>query len=252
MPEAIYYKSCISEKGLRQVNEDCFLLSAHKSGHGTAFLISVMDGVGGVDRGEIAAAYVKQSLQSWFDITKDSLFSKTIPEIQQELAQEINAIHKNLLHSSKIKNKSYGTTLTCIVSVNQKYIIAQVGDSRAYIAYRGQIHQMTKDQTQYVQAMERGEEIPAGKEKKYRSTLLTCIGNDIGCKPVFYDGILPYEYELLLCTDGFYKRQERSDFEHFFTSKEDPEIKLKEMVQAVMDRGEKDNITAVYFRKEVN
>lgn len=246
--KARYYKSCITNKGTRRLNEDSYFVEFVETTSSFGIFAAVADGLGGLDRGEIVSGYIKQSLCKWYRSVGASLFQKTNEEIKEMLNEEITNIHKVLLLNAQKKKIVYGSTLTAILITNSRFIIAHVGDSRAYIYYRDIIRQLTKDQTQYQKLMESGEEIPAAKKQKMQSTLLQCIGNST-LTTRFYEGILPDEYELLLCTDGFYKHQSKEEIKEFFTKALPLQRRLNSVVTTLLERGESDNITAVLIKK---
>lgn len=252
MENVNYEHSYISKRGCgngHALNEDSYCMLTHsKNANCCSFFSMVADGIGGKERSEIASAYLKQSLAKWYQDKADSLYEHTTKEIMEMLDEEIRSCHAFLKYTAEQSGYSYGSTLTLLLIINSRYIVAQVGDSRAYLSYRGIIRPLTKDQTLYQKKVDLGEEIPKEKERKLRSTVLQCIGaGDL--TPRYYEGSLPAEYEALVCTDGFYKKLHPEDLERFFLSKDFLQEKLQRTVSLLYDRGEKDDITAVVLKK---
>ena len=246
--KAKYYKASLTEKGRRRLNEDCYLVLSKETDKNLGYIVLVADGLGGLDRGEIVSGYIKQSLKKWYEEKAEDLFMMSTHDIKLALNEEICNIHEVLVANSISKETSYGSTLTCFLCMNSRYVIAHVGDSRCYISYRKNIRQLTKDQTQYQKMLDANEEIPPDKKAKMQSTLLQCIGHG-RLSPHYYEGILPDEYELLLCTDGFYRKLSQEDITKFFLSNHPLDVKLKETTNLVLSRNETDNITAVLLKK---
>ena len=246
--KAKFYKASLTEKGRRRLNEDCCQVLSKETNNNFGYMVLVADGLGGLERGEIVSGYIKQSLKKWYEEKAEDLFKMSTHEIKHALNEEIYSIHEVLLANSISKKTSYGSTLTCFLCMNSRYVIAHVGDSRCYISYRNNIRQLTKDQTQYQKLLDAHEEIPAEKKVKMQSTLLQCIGHG-KVSPHYYEGIMPDEYELLLCTDGFYRKLTNEDITRFFLSKNMLDVRLKETVNMILSKGETDNITAVLLKK---
>lgn len=252
--KAKYYTSYITDKGKRKLNEDSYLVIQKNNLLNNCILAMVADGVGGLKRSEIAANYLKESIEIWFKKNVNSFFVSSNEEIKEKLDDEIRNIHKFLLlNTQKSENPSemtYGTTMTLLLIVNSKYIICHVGDTRCYISYLKTVKQLTKDQTEYQSIVDCSGKIPEDPQKlnRCKSNILQCIGRG-KVKPHYYDGILPAEYNLLLCTDGFYRKLSSKEITVILNSTLDPYEKLKKTKDELRQRTESDDITAIIIKK---
>jgi serine/threonine protein phosphatase PrpC len=104
---------------------------------------------------------------------------------------------------SEQDKRGMGTTATVLVLLPQRYLIGQVGDSRAYLLREGRLHQLTKDHS-YVQ-----EQVDAGlltpdqaRVHPYSNVITRCVGAGVDVAPDIYFGSLEKGDILLLASDG--------------------------------------------------
>lgn len=191
----------LSDAGLsRSNNEDRVITITHPNNINLKFL-AVADGVGGRESGEIASNFAISTLEKWFLNLPEETINNT-RKLSKYLTNMVQCIN-NCLYVIKSYRTGCATTLTCAIINEKRTVIANVGDSRAYIVRENALEQITKDDSIVWSYYEQGE---LTKEQlrfhKYRSLITKCIGTDYGTKPDItilenntYDGIL-------LFTDG--------------------------------------------------
>lgn len=91
------------------------------------FLNVIADGAGGSENGEKASIELVSGLKEWFELIPDELFNN-IDVIIELLKQKIIEIDKKIEKNYK---KSY-TTFVLALTIYDKTIIANIGDSQAY------------------------------------------------------------------------------------------------------------------------
>ena len=91
------------------------------------FLNVIADGAGGSEKGEKASNKTVTELKKWFELLPDELF-EDINIIIELLKQKINEIDTQITQKYE---KSY-TTVVLALTINDKTIIANIGDSTAY------------------------------------------------------------------------------------------------------------------------
>ena len=89
--------------------------------------------MGGLQKGELASATAVRHFSRWFDKElpyqlKDFNW-EGLSEAWKRLIENLNGIILRYGDKNKI---TLGTTLTAFLSIDDRYIIAHVGDSRAY------------------------------------------------------------------------------------------------------------------------
>ena len=131
----------------------------------------------------------------------------------------------------------------------QRYLIGQVGDSRAYLMRDGRLHQLTKDHS-YVQ-----EQVDAGlltpdqaRVHPYSNVITRCVGAGIDVAPDIYFGSLEKGDVLLLASDGLTGMLEDEQLVNILGSKGGPQAWVDRMVSEANRRGGLDNITAIVIR----
>jgi PPM family protein phosphatase len=131
----------------------------------------------------------------------------------------------------------------------QRYLIGQVGDSRAYLMREGRLHQLTKDHS-YVQ-----EQVDAGlltpdqaRVHPYSNVITRCVGAGVDVAPDIYFGSLEMGDILLLASDGLTGMLEDEQLVNILQSNGGPQAWVDRMVAEANRRGGLDNITAIVVR----
>ena len=191
----------LSDTGLaRENNEDRVTTVVHPQNNNLK-LLAVADGVGGYENGEVASNFAIMTLQKWFTNLNEDLINDS-KYIKKSIIQIIKFIN-NYLYIVKSCRNGCGTTLTCAIVNNNDTIIANVGDSRAYIVKNNEITQITRDDSLVWYYYESGD---LSKEQirfhKKNSLITKYVGPDFNVEPEItkisnktYDG-------LFLFTDG--------------------------------------------------
>jgi protein phosphatase len=142
-----------------------------------------------------------------------------------------------------------GTTATVLVLMPSRYLIGQVGDSRAYLLRDGQLQQLTKDHS-YVQ-----EQVDAGlltpdqaRVHPYSNVITRCVGAGVDVAPDIYFGSLEQGDVLLLASDGLTGMLEDEQLINIHASDDSPQVWVDRMVAEANRRGGLDNITAIVIR----
>lgn len=185
---------------LRPTQEDAVIALVHPEDDRIK-LLSVADGMGGKQYGDIAANYVLEKFGYWFLEQPLSLFSDVfmLKEILFRLVMECNQHFITEYGSGEV-----GTTLTLALVLQEDTVILHLGDSRCYFYKSGEIKQITEDDSDvwlYYKYQHVDKEW-----LRYFSTsniIYNCIGiSHASCQPHVY--IFPNDsYKtLLLTTDG--------------------------------------------------
>lgn len=129
---------------VRENQEDAVLLVKDKDIQNFKMMV-VADGMGGKQKGEIASHIIITKLKEWFESLN--------MEEKEKYFKDITSIEDNL--KGKIQEVSFdvdwhlygmgGATIVCAIIGNNNTIIANVGDSRAYIIKNGKLEQVTID-----------------------------------------------------------------------------------------------------------
>ena len=75
-----------------------------------------------------------------------------------------------------------GTTMTAAVLEGERLVIAQVGDSRAYLLHQGKLQQLTRDHSLMADMIEAGQLTPEeARTHPQRSVITRALGSDPAC-----------------------------------------------------------------------
>ena len=189
----------LSDAGLlRENNEDSAISILHPQNQGIK-LLAVADGVGGKEKGEIASNFAIETLREWFTHTEATHLNNSRFLIK-ELPKVIKFIN-NFLYITQQEECS--TTLTCAIINESDTIIANIGDSRAYIVQEDEVVQITKDDSLVWYYYEQGELSKDQIRFHRKNSLITkSVGSNMDVDPEI-SKIPNKDYKgLLLFTDG--------------------------------------------------
>jgi PPM family protein phosphatase len=219
------------------------------------YAMVVADGVGGASAGEIASSSALATLVNLVLQTPDWILradEHTAAEIMKRMHDRFLEINRVLIAQARKTPRlsGMGTTLTAAWSLGQRLFLGHVGDSRAYLHRRGEMHRLTKDQTM-VQTL-----IDAGVLKshdmvarQFRNVLMQAIGME-GQKlePEVQTAELFDGDELLLCTDGLTDMVDDQTISSILSEKETSTEACHALVDRALEKGGRDNVTVVVAR----
>ena len=248
-----------TEIGRKQTNQDALLIQKAKTPKGDVALAVVCDGMGGLKKGELASAQVIRSFEKWFResfplILKSGITSEKIFSEWNEIVQKENEVLDTYGRENGI---SIGTTVTAVLAAENQYYIINVGDSRIYSVTDTKMRLLTKDQSLVMRLAERGEiKYSEIETDRRRSILLQCVGATNTVQPDCYTGDINCPTVFLACSDGFrHLISEREILGKLQPSLQNTEDSLNNTLarlsSSVLQRGEKDNITAVALHVQI-
>ena len=239
----------------KQTNQDSLLVKHGNSEVGEVLLAVICDGMGGLDKGEVASATVIREFARWFHedlpYELETLDMQVIGGKWSLMLKELNV--KIAEYGKKI-NSRLGTTFTGILMAGNEYAAVHVGDSRLY-HISTTIKQMTKDQTFVAREVSRGTlTAEQARTDKRRNMLLQCIGASAKLEPDIMTGRIE-KGVYMLCTDGFrHEISEREMFENLnpdvLRNKDIMQKKARYLIDQIKLRQEKDNISVILIKAD--
>lgn len=238
-----------TDQGLvRSNNQDTYRTEVNQSG--CAYLI-LCDGMGGARAGNVAS-------EKTAEVFLQYLQEHCAPEMQRdELAQILvdgaALANRTVYGMSKNDPEQYsgmGTTLVGGVAVENRVVLANIGDSRAYLIDGGRIAQVTEDHS-VVEEMVRAGKLTKEEARHYpgRNLITRAVGVDEAVEPDLYEVILRDGQILLLCSDGLSGMLTDSEIAEIVSSEEDLERACGTLIARACDAGGTDNITVVLYTK---
>lgn len=188
----------ISDKGITRENNEDYILICEKPN-----LFFIADGVGGHSAGEIASETACKFLMDYLIQRADAL--RIEPDEVLKDALELANNHVFDISKTKSEYDGMGTTMVILYLEDDRYTIASVGDSRAYLFDGTNLLSLTKDHS-LVQEMIDGGIIDQEEAKthKYRNVITQSLGMPLKVDPYFAEGTLLEGESILLCTDGLH------------------------------------------------
>lgn len=239
----------------KDTNQDSVLVKHAKADGAEVFMAVVCDGMGGLEKGELASATVVRAFNDWFD---DELpYELEHPDMQViggKWTLLLKDLNLKILEFGQSIRTDLGTTFTGILFVGNQYVIVHVGDSRAYQLGAG-LTQLTTDQTFVAREISRGTMTPEqAKTDKRRNMLLQCVGASKTVEPqVLYGTTEKGAY--MLCSDGF--RHEVTEEEIYeslnpvnLMDQKAMHSNARYLIEKVKSRQERDNISVVLIKVE--
>lgn len=226
---------------VRNGNEDSFLLDYQ---HG---LFIVADGMGGHAAGEVASEMAVDIIAKELGSLRGLSDADAFDRMRGAIRQANQAIFERTL--AEADKRGMGTTITVLVLSGRRYLIGQVGDSRAYLHRAGKLLQVTKDHS-YVQ-----EQVDAGlltaeqaRTHPYSNVITRCVGANEDVVPDVYFGGLEQGDVLLLASDGLTGMLEDEQLEKILDGGAAPDVVVNRMITEANRHGGLDNITAIVVR----
>ena len=208
-------------------------------------LYVVADGLGGHQQGEKASAHaVNTLLQLYYQNPK------LAPE--QRLRDIIAKINRDLIAYAQknLPGEKVATTIVAAVVREDSLLVANVGDSRAYLLRNGEIAQITRDHSYVGEMLRTGAITEAeAQQSKFRNRLTRSVGgSDANLEVDVYPPIpLRPGDIILLCTDGLTQYATPQDLAIAVQAGSAREIGER-LIQFANARGGSDNITVAVVK----
>jgi PPM family protein phosphatase len=144
------------------------------------------------------------------------------------------------------------TTVTVLILLEgRRYLIGQVGDSRAYLLRDRQFVQRTKDHSYVQELVDAGLLTPEQARVHGYSGLITrCVGASREVVPDIHLGSVELGDIILLASDGLTGMLEDEQLTRILRSDGEPQHWVDRMITEANRRGGRDNITAIVVRTE--
>jgi protein phosphatase len=221
-------------------------------GERLATYMLVADGVGsGAGGGEASrlaletiTQYVATSLRSYHAVggASDQQFYDALTQAALEAHAAVRAKH------DEHPEIGMATTLTLAVAVFPRMYVTQVGDSRCYRYWDGELTQLTRDQTIAQGLVDQGI-LPADRLAKspLNNILSSAIGGEEAL-PVVTRIDIPRGCVLLLATDGLTKHVSTEEIKGQIERMTSSEQLCRSLLDLALERGGTDNITLIAAR----
>jgi serine/threonine protein phosphatase PrpC len=208
-------------------------------------IFAVCDGMGGAAAGEVAS-------QMAVDILVEAMRRGGTPRNRDALARRlVSSVEEagRRIFDSAQKERSrrgMGTTATVAVLIDKVLFLAEVGDSRGYMLRRGQLKQLTKDQSLVNQLIEAGHLTEDEAEAfEHSNIILQALGTSETVQVDLTFVELRRGDRLMMCSDGLSGLVHADALRSALDEIKDPSECCAKLIEYAETAGGHDNITVV-------
>lgn len=217
----------------RAANEDSYVARSP--------LFAVADGMGGHAAGDLASAAVVERLAEV--VGEDFLAPREVERALERATADITVITGD-------NELGVGTTVTGAVLTVQDdaafFAIFNIGDSRVYSFEGGELQQVTVDHSVVQELVDAGTLTRDEAEHHPDSNIITrAVGFNAAPYPDFWMLPLRTGLRLLVCSDGLTKELSDEAIRMRLAAKQGPEPTAAALIDAALDAGGRDNVTAI-------
>ena len=217
----------------REVNEDSLIAEPP--------VFAVADGMGGHSAGDVASAAV---------VTRLADLAGAAVTDADELNRALSQAVIDMAHGVGVTDQGTGTTVTGValglVSGAAQWIVFNIGDSRVYQLTSGVLEQVTVDHSVVQELVDAGRITREEADVHPHGNVITrAVG--FHEPPVPDYRVLPLQVgmRILVCSDGLTKELTAYGIRHFLMSMPRAEDAVQALVDAALENGGRDNVTAI-------
>ncbi|MBO7490114.1 MAG: serine/threonine-protein phosphatase [Bacteroidales bacterium] len=209
-------------------------------------LAVVIDGVGGQEGGEVAAAIAAESISNFLDVYRNG-------EPQELLCQAVLQANNDILsrreQEPRLAYMSCVLTAAIIDSRNSQVYMAHVGDTRLYLYTNGKLQKLSHDHSLVGYREEMGD---LTEEEAMHHPQRNIISRDVGSEhqvsasfvesasfPLYGKNII------MLCSDGLCDMITSAQMSSILEKEEELGNHCRELVEAAKKAGGRDNVTVL-------
>lgn len=233
---------------VRTANEDAFLIDPERG------LYAVADGMGGHNAGEVAsqlaldalAGFVRRSStdtdMSWpYGVMPDLSF------LANRLRTALHLANRRVFRAAENRDdySGMGTTVVAVLVDGDRAVVAHVGDSRIYHWSGGELAVLTRDDSWAAALIAQG----MSNEDLARHPMRHVLTNVVGARDQVEVHVrelrLASGDRLLLCSDGLHEPMTPDRIAAVLADEPDTQAAATRLVREALDRGSRDNVTAL-------
>ena len=224
----------------RHMNQD-FIFTSEESVGNLPNLFVVADGMGGHNAGDFASRYGVSVLVE--TVRKDKNFNPV-----KVMRNAIEAANREVFSQSRNDPSmaGMGTTMVVCTVVGGYAYIANVGDSRLYLAGSDSMIQITQDHSLIAEMVRLGELTPEeGRNHPDKNIITRAVGTNEDVKIDFFDVKLDTGDQILMCSDGLSNMVEDQRIFEILKGEDTEADKAQVLVDEANANGGRDNIAVI-------
>ena len=233
----------ITDTGLvREENQDAYAIQTV----GAYTVAVVCDGMGGTNGGRLASSI-------GVDVYREQLEKHMKEEMNDQQLSQISQFAVSLankaIREEAAKTPGYermGTTLVSAIVRDDRALVSNVGDSRAYLISREGIQQISRDHSVVENMVERGDLTPQAARRHPRRNLITrALGPDEEVEADTFPVAWKQGDFILLCSDGLVNTVSDQEILFEVIHGGTADDCLERLLALSKERGAPDNVTVV-------
>lgn len=222
----------------REHNEDDYGVGEGQQTHALGHLFVVCDGMGGHEAGEVASRLAVQNIITAFYALEND-------ERPVALSLAFESANAAIFNEGTRTNISMGTTGVAAALFRDTCVIANVGDSRAYLIRDGAIRQISRDHSLVSEQIAAGMISANDAEKMfYRHVITRALGHQPDVVVDIFTFPVQLHDRILLATDGLINHVEDAELVSIIGQSTTADA-VERLIDVANERGGSDNITAV-------
>lgn len=224
----------------RELNEDYIYTSGQPVGL-LPNLFIVADGMGGHNAGDYASMHTVDKV---VEVLQDSTLEQEQEQLIQNAIEKANEyIYRRSMEDSSLSGM--GTTLVVVTCNKDMALIANIGDSRAYLINHD-MTQITRDHSLVEEMIHLGGiDREAARNHPDKNIITRAVGVKESVCADFYTVRLQSSDKLLLCTDGLTNMLKDEEIHRIIQENEDVEQAARKLIATANENGGRDNIAVV-------
>jgi protein phosphatase len=238
---------------VRKINEDCLFCDPALG------LFIVADGLGGHAAGEVASSLAVETISGFIRRTEDDGefswpygFDPALSFASNVLRTAVHLANRRVYRAAE-RNDEYtgmGTTVVAALVSGGRLTVVNAGDSRLYVFCDGSLSQLTHDDTwaATLLAAQDGEQAGSAPARSTRHVLTNVVGAREQTEVHIAERDLVSGDVMLLCSDGLHGVIDDETLRAMLAGGGAPADIAPALIKAALDRGVRDNVTAIVAR----
>ena len=207
----------------------------------------VADGMGGHAAGEVASEMAVRIVADEIHSVRGLGDEQVAERMRAAIRTANGAIFQRTL--TEHDKRGMGTTVTALTLYESRFLIGQVGDSRAYLLRDGRLSQLTKDHSYVQEQVDAGYLTPEqARTHPYSNVITRCVGANSDVMPDIYAGTVKANDVFLLASDGLTGMLEDYQLAELLSPERMPQDEVDALIAEANRHGGLDNITAILVR----
>ncbi len=214
---------------VRELNEDSYYADAELG------LWLIADGMGGYEGGNVASLIVNETV---VEGVRDG----------RSLGEAIQRAHEAVLSASTAGRgpPRMGSTIVALRGIDERYEVAWVGDSRAYL-WDGRLAQLSRDHS-YVQTLIDSGDITKEQARTHLQANVVTQALGAGGQQVRVDSVSGHwlrGQKILLCSDGLNGELSDNQISQILLSAGSDQHRVDRLIDAALQQGGRDNVSVI-------